>query len=177
MQNHAHILLVGPMGSGKSTLGPALAARLGLAFLDLDAAIVAKAGISIPALFASEGEAGFRDRETQALADALQGAPAVIATGGGAVLREANRKAMQAAGTVVYLHVSPAEQLRRVSGDGNRPLLAGDAPAQRLAELQALREPWYREIADLIVDTSVQTPGQLAAALVLRLPVQTSPSL
>jgi len=164
-----HILLVGPMGSGKSTLGAALAARLGLGFVDVDACIVAMAGMSIPDIFATEGEAGFRDREAQALADALNHPPAVIATGGGAVLRQANRAAMQAAACVVYLHVSAQEQLRRIQGDRNRPLLGSDAPAQRLAELQSQREPLYRQIANLVIDTSVQTPEQLAAALVLRL--------
>ena len=164
-----HIILVGPMGSGKSTLGAALAARLGLGFVDVDACIVAIAGMSIPDIFATEGEAGFRDREAQALADALAHQPAVVATGGGAVLRQANRDAMQAVGCVVYLHVSTQEQLRRIEGDRNRPLLGSDAPAQRLAELQSQREPLYRQIANLVIDTSVQTPEQLAAALVLRL--------
>lgn len=157
------------MGSGKSTLGAALAARLGLVFIDVDANIVAAAGQSIPEIFAAEGEAGFRDREAQALTDAIAATPAVIATGGGAVLRQANRTAMQAAGYVVYLHVDAAEQLRRIHGDRNRPLLGNDAPAQRLADLQTLREPLYRQIADCVIDASVQTPEQLAAALVLRL--------
>ena len=164
-----HIVLIGPMGSGKSTLGAALAARLGLGFIDVDSRIVALAGMSIPQIFATEGEIGFRDREAQALADALAAKPAVIATGGGAVLRQANRTAMQATSCVVYLHVDAAEQLRRIQGDRNRPLLGSDAPAQRLAELQTLREPLYRQIADYVIDTSVQTPEQLAAALVLRL--------
>ena len=164
-----HIVLVGPMGSGKSTLGAALAARLGVALIDVDACIVAMAGLPIPAIFATEGEAGFREREAQALTDALNHPPAVIATGGGAVLRQANRDAMQAAGCVGYLHVSAQEQLRRIEGDRNRPLLGNDAPAQRLAELQTLREPLYRQIANLVIDTSVQTPEQLAAALELRL--------
>lgn len=169
MQKRDHLILIGPMGSGKSTTGLALATRLGLAFVDLDACIVARAGQSIPRLFEVEGEAGFRQREALALREALAGPPAVIATGGGAVLRADNRRAMAAGGRVVYLHVSPGEQLRRIAGDANRPLLDHDDPATRLAQLQAEREPLYREIADLILDSDAQTPQQLAAALSLQL--------
>ena len=103
MQNRDHVVLVGPMGSGKSTLGRALAARLARPFVDVDARIEADAGCSIAALFAAEGEAGFRAREARVLAAVLGGPAAVIATGGGAVLAEANRTAMRAAGVVVYL--------------------------------------------------------------------------
>lgn len=169
MHRRDHIFLVGAMGAGKSTLGAALAARLGLGFIDLDARIVAAAGMTIPAIFDCEGEAGFRTRETRALHAALMESPSVVATGGGVVLHEANRTAMRGAGLVVYLHVSADEQLRRVAGDGNRPLLATADPAQRLAQLQAQREPLYRDIADIILSTDAQTPEQLAAALVLRL--------
>ncbi|MFB6259776.1 MAG: shikimate kinase, partial [Thiohalorhabdaceae bacterium] len=99
------IFLVGPMGSGKSTVGRALAARLGTNLVDLDELVAAGAGLSIPEIFEAEGEAGFRDREQAALADIadLRG-PLVVATGGGAVLREANRRRMAEAGRVVYLH-------------------------------------------------------------------------
>lgn len=169
MQQLSHILLIGPMGSGKSTLGAPLAARLGLGFIDVDARIVATAGLSIPVIFDREGEAGFRTRETTALLEALREPPAVIATGGGAVLAEANRGAIRASGCVVYLHIHPDEQLRRVAGDHNRPLLDHIDPAGQLARLQAQREPLYRALADLTVDTSAQTSEQLAAALALRL--------
>ena len=169
MQQLPRILLIGPMGSGKSTLGEALAARLGLDFIDVDARIVGAAGMAIPAIFETEGEAGFRKRETDALLAALREAPAVIATGGGVVLAEANRDAIREAGLVVYLHIHPDEQLRRVAGDSNRPLLDPTDPAGQLARLQAQREPLYRELADLTVDSSAQTSEQLAAALALRL--------
>ena len=165
MRNAGHIVLVGPMGSGKSTLGRALAARLGLAFVDLDARIVAAAGCDIPSLFASEGEAGFRQRETQALVEALAGDPAVIATGGGAVLADANRSAMREAGRVVYLQVDAATQLARLAGDTGRPLLATTDRAQRLADLQGIREPLYREVAHHIFDTSSLAPDAAVAAL------------
>jgi|SRR6478672_3020956 len=166
MRNAGHIILVGPMGSGKSTLGRGLAARLGLAFVDVDARVVAAAGCDIPGIFAGEGEAGFRHRETQALAEAFAGDPAVIATGGGAVLGDANRTAMRGAGHVVYLQVDAATQLARLAGDTGRPLLATADPAQRLADLQALREPLYREVAHLIFDTSALAPDTAVAALV-----------
>ena len=163
MQNRRHIVLIGPMGSGKSTLGRVLATRLQLPFVDVDADIVAAAGMSIPAIFTAEGEAGFRQRESLALAAALTSAPSVIATGGGAVLCADNRAAIQTAAAVVYLHVSADAQLRRIGGDSNRPLLTTEAPAQRLAALQAQREPLYRQLATCTIDTSTQTPDQLAA--------------
>ena len=153
------------MGSGKSTLGRGLATRLGLAFVDVDARIVAAAGSDIPTLFASEGEAGFRQRETQALAEAIAGEVAVIATGGGAVLADANRNAMREAGKVVYLQVDAATQLARLTGDTGRPLLATPDRAQRLADLQAIREPLYREVAHHIFDTSALAPEAAVAAL------------
>jgi len=160
-----HVVLVGPMGSGKSTLGRGLASRLGVAFVDVDARIVAAAGCDIPSLFASEGEAGFRQRETQVLAEALVGEAAVIATGGGAVLTEANRISMHDAGRVIYLQVDAATQLARLTGDTGRPLLATADRAQRLADLQAIREPLYREVAHLIFDTSALAPDAAVVAL------------
>ena len=160
-----HVVLVGPMGSGKSTLGRGLAAWLGLAFVDVDARIVAAAGCDIPTLFATEGEASFRQRETLALVEALAGEAAVIATGGGAVLADANRNAMREAGKVVCLQVDAATQLARLTGDTDRPLLALPDRAQRLADLQAIREPLYREVAHLIFDTSALAPEAAIEAL------------
>ncbi len=163
----SHIVLVGPMGAGKSSIGRQLAAVLQRAFVDLDACIEAKAGKSITAIFASEGEAGFRSREGCALKDVLMRFKAcVIATGGGAVMDEASRRAMHDAGTVIYLQVEPALQMQRLAGDGTRPLLATDNPAQRLSDLQAVREPLYREVADHTFDTTQYSPEGAAAALV-----------
>ena len=142
-----HVVLVGPMGSGKSTLGRALATRLALAFVDVDANIVAAAGCDIPTLFATEGEA------------------AVIATGGGAVLADANRAAMRKAGRVVYLQVDAATQLLRLAGDTGRPLLDAPDRARRLADLQAIREPLYRDVAHHLFDSSTLSPDAAAAAL------------
>ena len=153
------------MGSGKSTLGRGLAAWLGLAFVDVDARIVAAAGCDIPTLFATEREASFRQRETLALVEALAGEAAVIATGGGAVLADANRTAMREDGRVVYLLVDAATQLARLAGDTGRPLLASEDRAQRLANLQAVRDPLYREVAHLTFDTSALAPEAAVAAL------------
>lgn len=165
MRNARHIILVGPMGSGKSTLGRGLAARLGLSFADVDARVVEIAGCDIPTIFATEGEAGFRQRETRALAAVLAGEPAVVATGGGAVLTDANRAAMRNAGSVVYLTVDAAKQLARLAGDTGRPLLDTADRVQRLADLQAVREPLYREVACLTFDTSALAPHAAVAAL------------
>lgn len=167
--NRRNIVLVGPMGSGKSHVGRLLAARLGLDFVDVDARIEAEAAMPIPAIFASEGEAGFRAREGAALGQVLALGGQVVATGGGAVLAEVNRAAMRAAGRVVYLHVDPAEQLRRLAGDTGRPLLGVPDRARRLAELQAQREPLYREVADLVLETTGRSPGAVAEALAVSL--------
>lgn len=169
MQNREHIVLVGPMGSGKSTLGRALAARLARPYVDVDARIEADAGRSIAALFAAEGEAGFRAREARVLAAVLGEPAAVIATGGGAVLAEPNRTAMRDAGIVVYLQVDAATQLARLQGDASRPLLQAADRAQRLAQLQAQREPLYRAAAHLLFDASRLAPEAAAAALAGRL--------
>ncbi len=158
------------MGAGKSSIGRLLAARLQSTFVDLDACIEAEAGAAITSIFAGEGEAGFRSREGHALKDALMKPEAcVIATGGGAVMDEGNRRAMRAARTVVYLQVEPATQMQRLHGDVTRPLLSADNPGQRLAELQAIREPLYRDVADLVFDTTRHSPEAAADALAVQL--------
>ena len=154
MQNHLHIILIGPMGSGKSTLGQALATQLHLPFFDVDHCIEADAGSSIPEIFASEGEAGFRQREAHVLANVLRQPPAVIATGGGAILAEENRQAMHAAGIVVYLTVDAETQLLRLAHDTQRPLLQTSNRAEKLAHLQQQRDPLYRAAAHFTFDTS-----------------------
>lgn len=162
---NGNIALVGPMGSGKSHVGRLLAARLGLDFADVDADIEADAGMPIPAIFASEGEAGFRARESRILLNLLQRQGQVIATGGGAVLDAGNRAAIRSATLVVYLQVAPAEQLRRLAGDASRPLLDVDDRARRLAELQVQREPLYREVATVVIETGQRSPEDVAGAL------------
>jgi len=148
-----HIVLVGLSGSGKSTIGRALAERLGRPFLDTDALIVQRAGKPIPQVFAEQGEAAFRAIEREAVAEAAANPPAVIATGGGAPVDPDNRRALWDGNLVIWLD-APVEVLTgRVGGAGpGRPLLAGDA-ATRLQELRAAREPTY-STAHLRVDTA-----------------------
>jgi len=164
-----NLILVGMMGAGKSTVGRLLARRLKRDFHDSDEAIERRCGVRIPVIFDIEGEAGFRAREAQAIAElcALDGV--VLATGGGAVLAEENRRQMAAHGTVVYLHARPAQLWQRVRHDRNRPLLATPDPQGKLEELYAVRDPLYREVADVVIDTGRQSVQTLAKDLLARL--------
>ena len=159
------IFLVGPMGSGKSTVAGSLAEQLGWPWLDLDREIQAQAGKTIPQIFAEEGEVGFRDVEQQVLDDvAARPQAMVVATGGGVVLRGTNRQRMRQAGCVVYLWADVETLLARTKGDFNRPLLQVADPKAKLAALQEEREPLYRE-ADRIEDTTNHQPEQVADRL------------
>lgn len=164
----SHIFLVGFMGAGKSTVGRALAERLGLPFLDLDDVITAAAGKDVPTIFAEEGEEGFRQRETDAL-ESMSSAPAsVVACGGGVVLRASNRETMHRLGTVVGLAVSADEATRRIEEEGGRPLLA-DGGVKRAEELLGEREAAYAESADLIVNTTGIEPDAVVEAVLSEL--------
>jgi shikimate kinase len=155
------IALVGLSGAGKSTVGPRLAGRLGMPLLDTDALVAAAAGMPVAAIFAARGEAAFRDLEAAALAEALAGQPVVLATGGGAVLREASRALLRARAFVVWLDAPDAALLARLRASAEeRPLLAGDAAA-RLAALRAARGPLYAEVAHLAVDTAGLSPAEV----------------
>ncbi|MEE4192216.1 MAG: shikimate kinase AroK [Halieaceae bacterium] len=147
------VFLVGPMGAGKTTIGRQLAQLLHLEFLDSDQAIEARAGADIPWIFDVEGEAGFREREVRMIDELTQRDSIVLATGGGAILREENRTALSQRGSVVYLYASIRQQFERTSKDRNRPLLQVPDPEGRLRELMAERDPLYREIADHVVET------------------------
>ena len=154
MLGKTSVFLIGPMGSGKTAVGRALARSLGLAFHDSDAEIERRTGVDIPFIFEKEGEAGFRVREREAIEALTQLPRIVLATGGGAVLAPENRRHLAARGCVVYLETSVTQQADRVRHGRNRPLLKehGDI-AGRLGALMDVRSPLYSEIADLTVST------------------------
>lgn len=142
------------MGAGKTTIGRSLAKRMSLSFIDTDREIEAKTGVSIPTIFEIEGESGFRDRESQAIVEFGQKQAQIIATGGGSVLRPENRENMRNMGFVVYLNVPPQTLWERTRNDRNRPLLQVADPLRRLTELFTVRDPLYRDVADLVIDGS-----------------------
>ncbi len=148
-----NIFLVGLMGSGKTTVGRLLAKRLGLKFVDSDHEIEARTGATIPWIFEIEGEESFRRREVEAIRDLTGQAGVVLATGGGAVIHPENRKHLKARGTVIYLRASVNNILQRTMHDKSRPLLQTENKRKKLEELAKQREPLYREVADIIVDT------------------------
>jgi shikimate kinase len=165
MQHAGNLYLVGMMGAGKTTVGRMLARRLKLRFVDSDHEIEARCGVKIPVIFEIEGEAGFRAREAQAIAELVRLDGIVLATGGGVVLAAENRRLLAERGTVVYLRATPEHVYERVRQDRNRPLLASGNPLARLRELYRERDPLYRSIADLIVDTGRQSVQALARGL------------
>jgi len=154
MLGKTSIFLIGPMGSGKTAVGRALARALGLPFHDSDAEIERRTGVDIPFIFEKEGEAGFRAREREAIEALTRLEGIVLATGGGAVLASENRRHLAERGTVVYLETSVRQQADRVRHGRNRPLLQepGDI-AERLSALMDVRSPLYGEIADVTVST------------------------
>lgn len=158
------IFLVGPMGAGKTTIGKLLAKHLGREFIDCDHYIAAQTGADIPWIFAKEGEEGFRDRETRALEELTAVPNIVMATGGGAVGREENRKLLQQ-GFVIYLEASVDTQLIRTKKDKNRPLLQNGNPRATLESLYQKRHPLYQEVATIIVPTGRAYPKQMVADL------------
>ena len=151
--HRGNLFLVGLPGAGKSTLGRQLARRLRKRFLDADTELEQRLGVSIPTIFEIEGEAGFRDREEMTIAELTALAGIVLSTGGGAVLRPANRERLKSCGTVVYLHAEPATLWARIRHSRNRPLLQTSDPLGRLAELYAQRDALYRGTADHIVES------------------------
>jgi shikimate kinase len=172
MKTAANLVLVGPMGAGKSVVGRRLAGRLDLAFVDLDAAIEQSTGSSIADLFASEGEAAFREHERRILADLLSHDGQLLATGGGAVLDPGSRQLLRDRGFVAWLRIGVDRQLQRLANCDTRPLLAGGDRVRRLRDLAAVRDPFYAEVADLVLDTDDDAPGQVTATLERLLPLQ-----
>lgn len=163
------IFLVGMMGAGKTTIGRGLARMLGREFVDLDHELEARCGVRVPVIFEIEGETGFRRREANALQECTQRRAIVLATGGGAILSEENRRLLRERGVVVYLRASVDELYRRTCRDRNRPLLATADPRATLRQLLALREPLYHEAAHLVVDTGCTPVSSLVKSLIPKL--------
>ncbi len=152
--NKELVVLVGPMGAGKTTIGKILAKELGFEFYDSDKEIERRSGANIPWIFDVEGEPGFRDRESLVIKDLSQRKNIVLATGGGAMMRKENQDYVSRNGFIIYLNTSVEQQHNRTHKDRNRPLLQGDKDAfQVLSELFESRDPIYREVADLVMDT------------------------
>ena len=154
------------MGAGKTTIGRYLADLLDWRFLDTDHEIELRTGASIPWIFDKEGEEGFRRREEAMIADLTRLHNIVLATGGGSVLRLANRQALQGRGTVVYLYTPVAMQIDRTAHDRNRPLLQTANPEQKLQELFEIRDPLYRQVADLVIPTTDGSARELAQKII-----------
>ena len=163
------VFLVGPPGAGKSTVGRHLAAQLQATFFDLDEVIQERAGADISWIFDVEGESGFRDRESAVVKDFASRDNVVIATGGGVVLRPENRAVMSNASTVVYLEASLSTLVSRTEGKTKRPLLVGKDVSKVLQEIMAVREPLYREVADVTVESTGGSAKKLAGVIAQKL--------
>ncbi len=156
------LLLVGMMGAGKTTVGRLLADKLGWGYLDSDAEVEAATGLTVPELFARDGEEAFRHAESNALTLACAtSTPVVVSVAGGAVLRPANRALLEESGTVIWLRARPETLAARVGDGSGRPLLDDD-PARALERLDAVRRPLYQQVADVIIDVDDLGPEQVA---------------
>jgi len=161
-----NLILVGMMGSGKTTMGRTLARHLGKVFVDSDEEIQKRTGVNIPHIFDVEGESGFRLRETIVLADLVKRDNMVLATGGGVVLAGQNRSLLEQNGIVVYLRASVHDLWHRTRHDRNRPLLQTDDPYGKLMELHQQRDPLYRQVADIVIQSGKQSVHNLMLHLV-----------
>ncbi|HLX23161.1 MAG TPA: shikimate kinase [Usitatibacter sp.] len=171
----SNIFLVGMMGAGKTTLGKSLAQRMGHAFLDTDRVLVERTGVPVATIFEIEGEAGFRKRESAVLAEIAGHDGYVVATGGGIVLDETNRRVMRESGMVVYLRARLENLWERTRHDTTRPLLSTPDPRGTLQALLEEREPLYREAAHVVVDTGSQTSSTLVNRVLSALRERESP--
>jgi len=163
------VVLVGPMGAGKSTIGRMLAKELGYRFLDSDRIIEERCGANIPWIFDVEGEDGFRERETAMLDELTDEAGIVLATGGGAVMRSENHPLLKKNSVVVYLKTSIEQQVERTRKDRNRPLLQNDDPESVLRNLFEVRDPLYTKLADIVMYTDRKSPRLVVRQLVNRI--------
>ncbi|MDX1757563.1 MAG: shikimate kinase AroK [Marinobacter sp.] len=163
------VVLVGPMGAGKSTIGRLLAKELGYQFIDSDRLIEERCGANIPWIFDVEGEDGFRQRESAMLAEMSEVQQTVLATGGGAVMKLENHDYLRRDATVVYLRTSVEQQVERTRKDRNRPLLQNDDPEAVLRNLFRVRDPLYRDLADIVMQTDRKSPRLVVRQLLNRL--------
>ena len=168
---NTNIFFVGLMGAGKTTVGRAVARRLGRPFFDSDHEIEARTGARIPVIFELEGEAGFREREAQVIDELTERDAIVLATGGGAVLRPENRAVLHERGLVVYLRANPHDLWLRTRKDKNRPLLQTDDPKAKLEALYNERDPFYRECAHFIVETGRPSVNGLVNMVLMQLEI------
>jgi len=153
MKMPGNLFLTGPMGAGKSTIGRQLSRQLRMPFHDSDQEIEQRTGVDIPLIFELESESGFRKRESAVIDELTRLQGIILATGGGAILDPQNREHLTSRGTVVYLHTSVSQQLKRTGRDRNRPLLQIADPRKKLEELMSIREPLYRATADIVINT------------------------
>lgn len=168
MQDLPNLFLVGPMGAGKSTIGRLLAGELSRDFVDSDHAIQNRCGADIPWIFDVEGEIGFRQREEVMIDELTRRSPIVLATGGGAILRDENRRVLRERGTVIYLMTTIEQQLKRTAKDRNRPLLQCENREQVLYDMYAKRDPLYRSTADVSVRTDRRSPRAVVNEILRR---------
>lgn len=166
---NTNIIFVGLMGAGKTTVGRAVARRLGRPFFDSDHEIEARTGARIPVIFELEGEAGFREREAQVIAELAARDAIVLATGGGAVMRPENRAVLHDCGLVIYLRANPHDLWLRTRKDKNRPLLQTEDPKAKLEALYTERDPLYRECAHFVVETGRPSVNGLVNMVLMQL--------
>jgi shikimate kinase len=169
MKHPQNLFLIGPMGSGKSAVGRQLARMLHLTFVDSDDEIESRTGVDIPFIFEKEGEEGFRKREVRVIDDLSTMEAVVLATGGGAILDADSRSRLGARGFVIYLYTTVDQQLVRTQKGRDRPLLENGDRKEILGALMATRDPLYREIADLIVETDGRKVRAVANEILERL--------
>lgn len=166
MLKPSRVFLVGPMGTGKTTIGRQLAHSMGLEFEDSDQEIQRRTGVDIPTIFEFEGEQGFRNREKKVIADLVEEDNLVMATGGGVVTEAENRRLLAARGFVIYLQCSPQQQYDRTYKDKSRPLLDTEDPLKKLEELSEERDPLYREISDLVLSTEGRSASSVVKEII-----------
>lgn len=170
-----NIFLIGPMGSGKTTIGRSLATKLVLEFIDSDEEIEHAAGADIPWIFDIEGEQGFRARERKVIAELTKKNNILLATGGGAIVDEVTRNNLKERGFIIYLHATVETQLRRTKRSNNRPLLKTDNPKARLAELFEQRDPLYRQVADLVIESGAYKVQAVVQKIIIE--IQSHPAM